>query len=957
MTSDEFKELEEAFQNALSLEGAERDAFLEKLDRDRRDLAKRVRELLKADATGDTIAAPIAASVKALKEDGDDPWIGKTIGDWRLHKRLGAGGMGAVFLADRADEQYAQTAALKIMGAQLLDQNAAARFRAERQILANLNHPNIATLIDGGSTDDGLPYLVMEYVDGVRIDDYCDINNLVISNRLFLFQKLCAAVDYAHRNLVVHRDLKPSNMLVTENGDPKLLDFGIAKLLETDDYELTMARTGEGARIMTPEYASPEQVRGEPVSVATDVYALGVLLFRLLTGHSPYGPSATTPREIESAILEAEPKKPSASITEYSSTDDKTLSLDDLSEKRSVSPEHLRKTLSGDLDTIILKCLQKEPERRYATARELAADIERHLNNRPILARADSWTYKTKKFLTRNARPTAAAAAMFVAIVSLVAFYTLRLADERDKAQLAAAEAEQVAGFLTNIFRNADPHTAQGTPATAVDLLRSAETRISDLDAQPMLQARLTQIIGDTYANLGETSKAIELLEWSQEMRRASLAEDPLAYGMLLQDLAEAYRLSGDLDAAEKAMRECIIKFEEVLLADDPQILFLRGRLAVIFSDQSRKVEALETLQGALRKRLQSGSQHDSESLDMFGNTAHLLVDLGRYSEAEEVHAEVIRLSKEIDGPLHPSTLIRTNNMALLRRAQFQLKDAKRLHDEATSGAQKIWPEGHPYIARWTAGRAYIKALLGEFDEAFAEFPGAVEQLRQIRGETSNIHLSRLRFYGEALAMAGRLDEASAKMENAITVAVADDRMHASATNVLRVRLALVKNLQNRPDEALALLDLAASTSEWQSTRRSADMNATRAVSLSLLERSNEATALFETLIAGRSVLFGPESAAMIQLYTDAASHFRRSDKIVRAENYARRAHEIGQLNLPAGNWIAALATAEYAYVLAASGKTGEAEKFATRAYDDLIATFGPDDYRAIPLKELIDSF
>lgn len=956
MTTEDYKRIEKAFNHALILNENEREAFIKAFEASHPQLGLKLRQLIAADAApGDSIASPIMGAAKSLAEETTDPWIGRQIGVWKVVRRLGAGGMGAVFLAQRTDAQFEQQVALKIMGAQALDMNAAARFRAERQILANLSHPNIATLIDGGATDHDLPFLVMEFINGVPIGEFCDAQNLTLKDRLRLFVKVCEGVDYAHRNLVVHRDLKPSNILVTDSGEPKLLDFGIAKLLEPGAYELTVAQTGDGARIMTPEYASPEQVRGEQVTVATDVYALGVLLFRLLTGQSPYGPSATTVREIENAVLDVDPKRPSVIVS--SSTPGAVIggpSAADISEKRAASPEKLRKSLAGDLDNIVLKCLQKDPERRYATARELSADIERYLTNRPVIARGDSWTYKTKKFLVRNARFAAAAAGVVVTIISLVSFYTLRLADERDKAQLAAAEAEQVATFLTNIFRNADPHTAKGRPATAVDLLKSAEARINDLDDQPLLQARLAQIIGDTYTNLGETAKAIELLEWSREMRLSVLLDDPTAHGQLLLDLAEAYRVSGKLEAAERAMRQSIIQFERRLLTDHPRILYLNGRLAVVLSDQGRKAEALDLLQEKLRQCERLNPRYDEASLDMLGNIAHMLVDLGRFEEAETTHLKVVRLSKDIDGPLHPNTLIRIQNFALMRMRQYRFQESERLYDEALAGARQVWPENYPSLLRLMSSRAFVKAHLGRFDEAFDDFAGALETLRQTQDETTSVYLSQVRYYCAALAMAGRLKEAAATLENAIVLSTAGGIAHENATNMLRVGLADVRNLQNLPEEALTLLDLAARDKRWMTEIRAADYDTVRAVSFSLLGRDQEASALFYAVIANKSDFFGSDAAPMIRVYVEAAAHHRRSGDNQKAEAYARRAYNIGRSSLPARNWIAATATAELAYALNAQGRTEEARGYADKAHADLLAVFGPEDYRVIKLNALI---
>ena len=356
MTDQDWQHLEKAFTAAVALDGEAREAFVRAFAESHPQLLAQLEAMLGADTGGDTrLRDSIAASVESLSAEKTDPWIGRQFGPWTIRKRLAGGGMGAVFLADRADEAYTQTAALKLMSAQLHSPSAIARFKAERQILANLSHPNIGRLLDGGSTDTGVPFLVMEFIDGEPIDDYCETHVLSVEQRLQLMRKVCDAVDYAHRHLIIHRDLKPSNILVDGNGEPKLLDFGIAKLLDPGDYDI--AETRVGTRAMTPEYASPEQVRGESISTATDVYALGVLLFRLMTGQSPYGQKATSPHDYEQAIVGEAPRKPSTAVTAVGE-----------SGISSVPPERLRRLLLGDLDNIVLKALQKEPARRYPTA-------------------------------------------------------------------------------------------------------------------------------------------------------------------------------------------------------------------------------------------------------------------------------------------------------------------------------------------------------------------------------------------------------------------------------------------------------------------------------------------------------------------------------------------------------------------------------------------------------------
>lgn len=507
MTGDTWSKIEAAFQEAITLQGDARESFVADFAENDPELGQQLRDLLAADASNeDLLIGPVKAGVESLSAGSGDPWIGREVGTWTITQRLAGGGMGAVFLAERADQQYAQTVAVKVMAAQLLSTDAVSRFKSERQILANLKHPFVAQLIDGGSTDDGLPFLVMEYVEGLPVDLHCDEHQLGIDARLELFRKVCAAVDYAHRNLVVHRDLKPSNILIDTNGNPKLLDFGIAKLLEVGTYSNTIAMTREGTRAMTPEYASPEQVRGEPISVATDVYALGVLLFRLMTGQSPYGRSLTTPLEYEQAILEQDPRRPSTVVTQPDTEAGIVTS-------RSTSTERLRKRLAGDLDNIVLRTLQKDPERRYPSASALSEDIRRYLRHEPVEARGDDWVYKARKFAVRHARGLTVAVLVVLSSTLMTTYYTLRLATERDRANLAAAQATEVSTFLTGLFESASPHESQGEAVTAIDLLEQGVTKIDQLEAQPTLLAELRRIMGSSMTALGYTDRSRQMLE------------------------------------------------------------------------------------------------------------------------------------------------------------------------------------------------------------------------------------------------------------------------------------------------------------------------------------------------------------------------------------------------------------------------------------------------------------
>jgi serine/threonine protein kinase len=400
MTSERWARIQELFFGAIALKADEREEFIESACAGDSLLRRQLESLIQCDESSEgVITAPVAAAVgRAAFSDVLAP--GERVGTYSILRELGRGGMGAVYLAARAGEQFKQNVAIKVVRAGVASEEVHLRFRVERQILANLNHPNIARLLDGGVTPQGLQYLVMEFVEGVPLDSWVAERGLGMPARLKLFREVCDAVQYAHQNLVVHRDLKPSNILVTPDGTPKLLDFGIAKLLSPDQMEQTVAVTAAWERLMTPEYASPEQVRGQPVTTATDVYALGVLLYELLTGFRPFHFESSTPYEIDRVICTHEPERPS---THALRSPDRRL-------------RERAHCLKGDLDNIVLMAMRKEPERRYSSAIQLSDDIRRYQEGFPVLARPDRWHYRTAKFLRRH-RLAAAGAALFAIMI------------------------------------------------------------------------------------------------------------------------------------------------------------------------------------------------------------------------------------------------------------------------------------------------------------------------------------------------------------------------------------------------------------------------------------------------------------------------------------------------------------------------------------------------------------
>jgi serine/threonine protein kinase len=518
LTPERWAQIRQIFDGALERSEVDRAAYLRVVCARDDELRREVESLLAShDSAGDFLnkpAASLADTTQTLISSGIDLQEyppGHRVGAYELQKCIGRGGMGSVWLATRSDNEFKKQVAIKLVKRGMDTQEILRRFRLERQVLASLTHSNIAALIDGGSTPDGLPYLVMEYVEGIRIDRYCEQHKSTITERLKLFGDVCAAVQYAHGNLVVHRDLKAGNILVTAEGVPKLLDFGIAKLIRTEFDTLAAAETRPELRPMTLDYASPEQVRGEAISTATDVYSLGVLLYKLLTEKSPYGLASRSDSSLRKAICEQEPLKPSAVVL----TDEKAVIPDatqkiDLSqeETREKARRRLQKKLAGDLDMIVLMALRKEPLRRYASVEQFSEDIRRYLAGRPVIARSDTFGYRTARFVRRNAVSVAAASIAALTLFGATIFEqrSAARAAQRDsiaEARLNVIEAEslrQQRELMDAYFRLAEsqsPPAALETYRTALASARDFERNHPGLRVASQNVARAAIHVGD----------------------------------------------------------------------------------------------------------------------------------------------------------------------------------------------------------------------------------------------------------------------------------------------------------------------------------------------------------------------------------------------------------------------------------------------------------------------------
>ena len=591
------------------------------------------------------------------------------VGSYRIIEEIGRGGMGTVYLAERNDDSYENRVAVKILRRGLDSEDILARFKLERQILARLNHPNITHLLDGGLTGDGRPYFVMEVVEGIPITNYCNEHQLNINERIRLFLQICDALEYAHQNLVIHRDLKPENILVTEDGQVKLLDFGIAKLLDdkTNSYR-TLAGTEH--RLMTPRFASPEQVKNMSITTASDVYQLGLVLYCLLGVVFPFSFEDCSQREMETFILEEEPKKPSRNISEL-----KKEAQVSISQQCGTTPHHLKKVLKGDLDEIVLKALRKEPGKRYRSVQELRDDLMRHLNGQPVIARSANTSYRVKKFIRRHRAGTAVAAiflCMLAGFISALLWLQSATMQERDKAITEARKAEQLSGFLLQLFEANDPDVAQGKSLTAQQLLERGEERIEALKNQPEIQAQMLDVTGNIYNKIGDFERSQTLLERSLKIRRNLYGTNHPETAVSLYHLGVLYSHRGAYSQAESLLQR-VLKIQEELPPNDLQLASTLSELAYVVRKKGAYDEAEKLYRQIMRIRKENlGTDHPLtlESMSSLGVTLH---NKGDYEATERIFREVLTRRRKFLEPTHPDLAMSMNNLGalLMNRGRF----------------------------------------------------------------------------------------------------------------------------------------------------------------------------------------------------------------------------------------------------------------------------------------------
>lgn len=737
-------EVDALFTGALEFDPAERSAYLKEHCADP-GLRLAVEKLLATEeasrafleeSAGDMASEALAAVVAAGPESLDDH-IGERVGSFRIVRQLGRGGMADVYLAERVDGGFEQLVAIKFLRRGLDTDDFVRRFLAERQILSSLNHPNIARLVDGGTTERGLPYLALEYVDGVRLTDYCDSERCSVEERLRLFVEVARAVQYAHASLIVHRDIKPSNILVTSDGQVKLLDFGIAKLLTPDSAAESEALTRTGHRLLTPEYASPEQIRGGPITTASDVYQLGILLHRLLTGERPYE-LASAGSSIEEAITQTQPTVPSVAARRCGP---------ETAAQRNSAPERLSRRLRGDLDTMVLKALRKEPERRYGSAEQVAEDVRRHLEGRPISARRESRLYRTGKFLRRNAW-TVPMAAVVVLLLGLYIATLIRHGRDLEAERDVARDVQQAfVGFFSApdsldiglgegrrgltvrdaILEGADrvERVLADRPAARAELLGAMSAVLYDLEevqsARSLAEKALTLydslygsrsaeslaallLLGDLTRGLDRDSARI-LLTHHLDLTRQRYGNDHLATARSLRSLGVLETQAGEHEEGARLLEEAV----RVYRAADPvpprRLAETLHSLANNYLIQGRVAEAVAPSREAHDIVLRQYGEEHSQTAIAGENLAVVLAAAGEIEEARTLYERSIEVMDRELGPTHSNTMLARNNFGLLLANTGDLRGAEELqrhvlelrrgkfgavHQEVASGLQNL---------------------------------------------------------------------------------------------------------------------------------------------------------------------------------------------------------------------------------------------------------------------------
>ncbi len=820
-------EVDALLEAAMNRSPDERDAFLDRACAGRPELRREVEALLEADAEAVSFLKGEAVAFAAPAYDPEeqsileaDPLVepSRQVGPYRLEEEIGQGGMSRVFRAERIDGGFEQTVAVKLLRLGLDTDAARRRFRIEQQVLAKLQHPNIAQFLDGGVSEDNVPYLVMEYVEGEPITSYSDAHRLSLDDRLHLLGRVGEALQHAHRNLVVHRDLKPSNVLVTSEGTVKLLDFGIAKLLDAAEASITVPLTRTGMQPMTPAYAAPEQVAEGTISTSTDVYQLGILAYELLTGHRPFEEYSRF--TIEEAIRDETPQRPSLAVgtacPDPKAANGRPVTPEEISEARNTNPRQLRHALEGDLDTIVLTALRKEPDRRYTSIKALQDDLRRYEAGKPVQARSLTLGYRTRKLIQRHRWKVGVAGGFLVLIVAFGAM----LVQQRNRAQQEAQKSELVSSYLVELFDAGDPYNPPDT-LSAQTLLRRGMERVERLQDRPVVQAEMLDALGQASRGLGDWTRADSLLQRALTLRRqhldgphtdlvASLVhvadtkwngqrfwearplyEEALSMSerlgtadhraQILKGLAQTMAVQGAPDSAEVLMRTSIDLQRRREAVAYHELPLDQMRLARIVQQQGDHDEAEDLYRAALLRMEKEAGYTRAERARAYSDFGFLLRNKGEHAAAATYYQKALALTNRVFGRAHPRSrqardqlfeihLLRGEYEAALSLARSDLDIAERHYDAPSYPVSTAYQRvGH------------LLDNMGRSAEAAPLLRRAAEMQREERGDDHLLTQNARARHALCLVERGRLAEAEEKLQR---VEAALQQAHSDSTTL-----------------------------------------------------------------------------------------------------------------------------------------------------------------------------
>jgi serine/threonine protein kinase/tetratricopeptide (TPR) repeat protein len=892
---------------AIKKPPAERSDYLKAACGEDADLLARVEALLKArDVEDNFLKSPVLDPEATLSEPPLTEGPGTVIGRYKLLEKIGEGGMAVVYMAEQ-EKPLRRRLAVKIIKLGMDTKQVIARFEAERQALAIMDHPNIAKVIDAGATETGRPYFVMELVKGVSITEYCDKNKLNIQQRLDLFIQVCSAVQHAHQKGIIHRDIKPTNVMVTMHDDqsvPKVIDFGIAKATSQKLTEKTLF-TRYAQMIGTPEYMSPEQAQfsGSDVDTRTDIYSLGVLLYELLTGTTPFDSEKLREAgylEIQRIIREEEPPKPSTKLSTMGEL------LAEIAEHHKTNPDLLPRMIRGDLDWIVMKTLEKDRARRYDTASELVADIERHLNHEPVKAAAPNILYRLHKFIRRHRVSVTAgflvAAAMIVGCL-LATYGLVRARLDRNRAVRSEQVAEQrlveaerqariteaVNEFINkDLLASADPARTRGRDVTIREVLDSASKKVEDkFKNEPLIEAAIRETMGRVYRKLGEFKSAEPHLERALQIHQDQLGKQHLKTLYSMSNLAVLYHTQRKYKEAERLFSDALTEFRRILGDENQTTLSCANNLASVYNRLRRYEEARGLYSRVLETSKRVLGEEHKETLAAMNNLATLYERSSQYQKAEELFAKTLEVSQRVLGDEHPQTLSTMYNLAGLYRVQNDYKKAEQLYIKALEHSRRVLGDEHPDTLQCMNNLAVVYHCLERYPEARQLLVKTLELRRRVMGEEHRETLQSMNILAELYSRQKRYGEAEPLFVKALKIG----RRVLGEENPITLKsmsnLAEVYNSQKRYQEAeplfVRILEVRRRKLGDQNPETLQAMNNLAALYYSQ-ERHEEALALFVQTVDGQRRVLGEEHQDTLTSMNNLASMYHAQQQYDRAE-------------------------------------------------------------------------